>query len=514
MWRWAVPVGLGLLAAWRPFEVDPLSGLVAAGAILLAVLLGREGGWRVPSLRGTALPAAWIALGIAVGWDRAGGIQALVLAATLLLVVLAAARSGNPGGGREALALGIGLLTLWGAWQVAGGLRADLGELGRTAVPAPWAVRHRLETGRAFASQLHPGHLAVLLAMVLPLGLEGVLGGRRWRGAAAVSLAVAGLVLARSPLGVALALAAGAAVLRKKAPRWSLAAAAFLGGILLAVVLARPDLARWEPFVHRWQNWHNALWVWKTSPVTGVGLGGFGTAALAVPFPVSNHPRHAHDLPLEWLAEMGLPGLVLAGALYWWLWGLARRTWRWSPGLAAAILVVPAHNLLDFSLFVSGVAVPWAVLVGWALAGARGEDGARGPAPPPNRRAVAALALLVFAFHAAGAASAALEGRAALPGTSAARAMDLLRAARSVAPWRSGSLEEVLELARREPQLREEGLRELERARWWWPRSPGLAASGAGLAAASGDLPEAWRGAWESEALGVVRGDRSPGVSP
>ncbi len=523
MWRWVVPVGAGVLAAWRPFEVDPLSGVVVAGLLVLAVVIGNGVGPRFVGRppAGPVLSALWIAVGMAVGWSRAQGVATLALAATVLLVILVVARAGPPERGTVVLALGISLLTLWAVWQVAVGFRVDLQELGRTTLPAPWAVRHRLETARAFASQLHPGHLAVLLAMVVPLGIGAIRDGHRRLGAVVTFLAGAGVLLTRSPLGVVLALGASLAVFRKESTRWWLAVAGLLVAVLGAVALTRPDLARWEPFVHRWQNWTNAVWVWTESPVTGAGLGGFGTAALAVPFPVGNHPQHAHSLPLEWLAEMGVPGLVFAGYLFWWIVSLARRVRAGSPGLAAAILVVPLHNLVDFSFFASGVVVPWAVLVGWSLALTRdGDDDSTG-SPPRRAPAAVALAAVVFAFWAASGASAALESWVAHPAGGPAPNVERLRLARRLAPWRSGPLEAILGLAVRNPAFRETGLEECRRAGWWWPRSPGIAASAARLAAAA-DLPWAWAREWEARALGPVHhgGDEAmpagglPGAGP
>ena len=516
MWRWVVPVGAGVLVAWRPFEVDPLSGVVVAGLLTLAVVVGNG---VVPRLAegspaGPILSALWIAVGIAVGWNRAQGVATLALAATVLLVILVVARTGPPERGTVVLALGISLLTLWAVWQVALGFRLDLQELGRTALPTPWAVRHRLEIGRAFASQLHPGHLAVLLAMMVPLGIGAIRDGHRRLGAMVLLLAGTGVLLTRSPLGVVLALGASLVALPKLSGRWCLAVTVVFAVLLGAVVVGRTDLSRWEPFVHRWQNWANAVWVWTQSPVTGAGLGGFGTAALAVPFPVGNHPQHAHSLPLEWLAEMGVPGLLFAGYLFWWIVSLARRVRATFPGLAGAILVVPLHNLVDFSFFASGVVVPWAVLVGWSLALTRGED--ERPFSTGLRRVpiVVALTVTVFFFWAGSGTSAALEAWVPRAGEGPEHVVDRMVVARRLAPWRLAPTVVILDLAAEQPGLRATGLAEYRRARWWWPRSPGLAIRGAQLLALQGRGPESWRESWWAHVAGPGGEDRGQPAGP
>ena len=150
-----------------------------------------------------------------------------------------------------------------------------------------------------------------------------------------------------------------------------------LAMVLAVVVVWRADVMQLEPVRLRLDNWRTALWVWSGSPAVGVGPGGFAQASQAVPFATGNRPRHAHSLPLEWLAEMGLIGgtaFVLAAVA---LWRLLRRLWPLRPELAVAVAVVPVHNLVDFSLYSSGVALPWAALVGWAVASSR-------PTPPAN----------------------------------------------------------------------------------------------------------------------------------
>ena len=68
------------------------------------------------------------------------------------------------------------------------------------------------------------------------------------------------------------------------------------------------------------------------------------------------------------LADLGFLGLIAWGlSAVWFLW-IVRGLWSERPEIAAALLVIPIHNLVDFSLYTSAVALPWAILVGWSIA--------------------------------------------------------------------------------------------------------------------------------------------------
>ena len=197
----------------------------------------------------------------------------------------------------DAFAVGLIALAFWGLWQSLVGLD----QLRVFADSLPEHLRAgavtRIDRGRAFASLLLPSHLAVVLATVLPIAMVRI--DRGIRGLCfglAFAVGVAGLVATRSPVGVALAVgscAMAVAVSHKKYLGW------IIGGglaVIVGVVAFRPDVLRLDPIALRLDNWGSALWVWSTAPVVGVGLGGFGQAAQAVPWQVGNHPVHAHSL--------------------------------------------------------------------------------------------------------------------------------------------------------------------------------------------------------------------------
>jgi len=512
------PVLLAVLAiasVWAGPGLWALMGaLVATLAALLLVSAPPEGQAVRAPLRWIVPILLWISLGLTLGWDRGQGLGELALAGLVLAVLTAASRH-EPGEASLLLfGVGVALLSLWALWQTLVGF--ELARAGLSTLPETVrnAALFRLDSGRAFASQLHPGHLGILLATVVPLAGGGI-AQRRFRvlWTAALLLSSAGLVLTRSPLAMALAVAALLVTLRPLGRSWILPAAA-LSLVLLAVVLSlRPDLLHLDPIVWRLQNWHNALWVWTGAPVTGVGLGGFGQAALGVPFPVPNHPLHAHNLPLEWLAEMGLPGLLFAVLFYSWVLTLARRLWPRHRGLAVAILLVPLHNLADFSLFEPGIAVAWAVLAAWALASSPGHSSRR----PAGRRSpvavVAALGAALF-FGLSFASTAWLNRAGSLPATG-----ETLRAqisAFELAPWQPFPPSLALAVQRSAGPQAQRLAKAIRQARRWRPHSATLARLASMLAARHGDLPAAAGPAWEARAFSALdrRVDRDPGAAP
>ncbi|MCK5378314.1 MAG: hypothetical protein KAJ78_02875, partial [Acidobacteria bacterium] len=305
----------GILAAWRPVETHPATGVVLA-VVFLAVI---PWAWERTSAEMARSSAALIAVslvflgvGQAGGWDRSEAIAQIFLAGAVVATVWVASRHPPTGWVIEVFAIGLIGLAIWGLWQSLGGLD-HLRVLTETL---PDHLRAgalvRIERGRAFASFLLPSHLAVVLATALPIMLVRI--GRDIRGIVfglAFVLGVLGLLATRSPIGVVLAIGSCSLVLIASR-RKSLFLVLGLGLLAVAVVVAfRPDVLRLEPVVLRLDNWGSALWVWLTAPFVGVGLGGFGQVAQAVPWPVGNHPVHAHSMPLEMLADLGVFGLAV-----------------------------------------------------------------------------------------------------------------------------------------------------------------------------------------------------------
>ena len=450
---WLVPLAIAAGVAWFPVEVWPLSGPVAAvalfGAVLRIVSAGVDRYAKVASLA-VALGLMMITVASLEGGDIARAVTQLALVLAVTTLIFVASRSRPSAGAPRALAVALSALALWAIWQHLVGFDQMQAELIHTDPASRAYALERIRSARPFASQLLPGHLGVLLATALPILVSAA--GRRGRARAVwivgCSLCVVGLVLTQSPAAQALALVVVVAAAIARA-RWNVAVGlAFLLSLALAAAVSwRADLGRLEPLRLRADNWRTAVWVWSTAPAAGVGFAGFAQASREVPFRVGNHPAHAHNLPLEGLAEMGPVGLGLVSVL---LWAVGRLAWRLrstDPWLGAAICVVPLHNLVDFSLLVSGVALPWAVLCGWGWA----RTGVV-PAPmaarrvDPTRTALTVVGSLLVGVSLLHASSRVVSGSVEQGADPATRLAAADRAWR-LAPWRFDPLLEAAEAA-------------------------------------------------------------------
>ena len=507
--RSGVPFSIGQAAllgvagwlAWRPVETFPWSAVLTATVFLAFVVWG----WQRTSLAdGRTL---WSLLGAAIvllvlglnGRDPSAAIVETALLVALGALIWLASREAPPNSWPAVLGLIFSGLAVWGILQVMAGPE----EIDAILLQLPEALRpaalERLGAGRAFASQPLPSHLAVLFATALPLLLVRC----RWRWSAGpwalgVGLCVVGLAATRSPVGVGLALMACAALAVALGGRPLRFSVLVLAVVLAAVVLARGDVLELEPVALRLDNWRTSLWIWSTAPAAGVGFGGFGQMAQTVPFAVGNRPRYAHSLPLEWLAELGPVGLLAFFAAGFALWRLVMDLWPRRPDLAVAILVIPSHNLVDFSLHDSGVALPWAVLVGWAIA-VRGpsQNAGEGPRGRPLAVTLAALGLAAAILHAT---SVTVLDSAALA-VPAEKQFAGARTARHLAPWRSDplGLMAVAALKTGDVDVIAEAADELERARWLRPFSASLADLRGHLAQALGRAPSTVAEAWTAQ---------------
>jgi hypothetical protein len=430
------------------------------------------------------------------GWDPANAVGEAGLVIAVAAAIWLASREPPSEDALRWFALGLAALSLWAAWQVAGGL-----EQARSAVsdlPAHMRANalERLASGRGFASLLLPSHLAVVLATALPLLVAGVR--RSAAGAASVLgclLCVAGMWLTQSPVGIVLGVSAVLTVVAGRR-RWSaVAVVAVLACGAAAAFMVRPDLAALDPVRLRVDNWRTAAWVWSTSPVAGVGFGGYGQASQAVPFEVGNHPAHAHSLPLEWTAEFGVVGVVAVVLAVLGLASLVRRLWPERRALAVAITVVPIHNLVDFSLYTSGVAVVWGLLVGWGLGAVRRPSS--GSVTGWSRLVVLASAAVVVGVATLHATSVVTQRSAAAQATSRERFEGLVRA-HQLARWRLEpvTLAAIEALESGDDAIVVEATGLLDDSRALRPASASLAALASRLAVLQGHAPRAVSEAW------------------
>jgi hypothetical protein len=489
---------LAVWFAWRPAETHPWSAILPAAAVVALSAWS----WRKTSAAtaqtlvvGAAAVALLLATGL-LGWDPSEAVNEFALLAAVVSLVWLASREAPPDQLPTLLAVSISLLALWGVWQIVVGFDDAITQMSAFPELMRAAAAERLTSGRAFASQILPSHLAVLLATALPLLLVRIK--FRWSSSpqiVSLILCAVGLILSRSPVGIGLAVAACTALTIGRRRLWMVAFTVALLAALMAVVLWRGDVRELEPVNLRLDNWRLAFWVWSTAPAAGVGPGGFAQAAQAVPFAVGNRPRHAHSLPLEWLAELGPAGLLASLMLAVALWRLVRALWSDRPELAVAVMVIPAHNLVDFSLYSSGVALPWAVLLGWAIAEHRGESASE--TTTMGRSVLVLAAALALALSVLHATSRTVGDAAVLRASPEERLAGALEA-RRLAPWRVQplGLAAMSALHGGDPDLVSAAARELDRARWLRPRSAALAGLRARLAVALGEGPTALSEAW------------------
>jgi len=215
----------------------------------------------------------------------------------------------------------------------AGGLDADLAHLD----PAfRQGLLERLMAEGAVGPYLLANLLACAVAMVAPLA--GALAwtharARRWLPAAASGAAFAALLLAlglsRSKGGLLAAAAAGAVfvALHPRLAGWrrTLLGAALVSGLFgaavgaIAYVRSPDEEGVGLSLAVRLEYWQAGLRMWRESPLLGVGLNAFRDYYGALKPPQAEEVLHAHNAPVQLLAETGLVGLLafLALAVAW-----------------------------------------------------------------------------------------------------------------------------------------------------------------------------------------------------
>lgn len=374
-----------LAAGWSWFA--PLLWL----ALLVACLALPPGQRRLLDARWVVAAAALFAVSWIGALDREAAVgHGLTFLAAALLFALA--RLAAPSERSLALlAAAIALTALPALAQGAGALT----QLAESVESLPPSMREaaaaRLASGRAFGTAALPGHFAALQLMTLPL-LAAAAARQRGAGRAAFAvlavLACAGIGATRSlaALGVA-AVLLGVVVARRRRAPVVVAGVLVLVAVTAATLLWRGDLDTLEPVRLRLVNWQVAGAAFVQHPWLGVGLGGVGQAGLAGPLGAQNITPYAHNTYLQLSAELGVAGLGGLAVALAALVRLLARGMRHDVPLALSVLVVPLHNLVDFSAYAPEVLLPWAVLIGTLAA-------RQGPAPRVVTPAPALLVLL------------------------------------------------------------------------------------------------------------------------
>jgi len=124
-----------------------------------------------------------------------------------------------------------------------------------------------------------------------------------------------------------------------------------------------------------------ALWPLLVSMARKFSLTGIGRGAFATSFPAfkvdpdSFTWTHAENEWLQPLVDLGIPcGLLLIGTFVWnWIWAAREKALSFHRiGLLAGTAALAVHNLVDFSLEILGVALPF--VVSHALLAATGSS--------------------------------------------------------------------------------------------------------------------------------------------
>jgi O-antigen ligase len=172
---------------------------------------------------------------------------------------------------------------------------------------------------------------------------------------------------------------------RNQRQRWVWATALALPLLILLLVLPPNELiARFgeittEPDMTidaRADIWGNTMREVAASPWTGVGLGAYehGLYRFKTTAPTST-VDFAHNDYLQVLAELGIPGAALVGAVAAWILFrcsyvvLMRRSpnWELAVGLFGSLVTLGLHSLADFNLYSPANALALAWLAGVAV---------------------------------------------------------------------------------------------------------------------------------------------------
>ncbi len=163
---------------------------------------------------------------------------------------------------------------------------------------------------------------------------------------------------------------------------------------------------------NRWAWWNEAAGAWSAKPVAGWGAGSFGVTHLLYRDQLLT-VRQPHSVPLQWLAETGIVGLLLGGGALLVLLaaGLARvRSLEWAVGGAppergasAALLAIAVawvvHGLYDWDWDIPAVTLPTMLCLGLLMARPRpGPSLPVGPRGPALVGALVAFVLLCLSF--------------------------------------------------------------------------------------------------------------------
>jgi O-antigen ligase len=149
-----------------------------------------------------------------------------------------------------------------------------------------------------------------------------------------------------------------------------------------------------SPYDERDQIWAEGLREMRENPLTGVGPGSFPVASLRSASRTSTvFAEHAHSIVFTWGAETGVPGLLIVIGFMAALYGAGRRAVRAArkrarqrdriviTGVAAGLVTVFGHGLLDYTLRNTVISLAVWSMIGAMLAAYRIQVGRLGIEP-------------------------------------------------------------------------------------------------------------------------------------
>jgi O-antigen ligase len=272
-----------------------------------------------------------------------------------------------------------------------GGLEATRRFAAENAGVVPhWAeAQAKLASGRVFGTLVYPNALAGFLALVFaPVlawlwskaegaatkwGVCGVAGG----------VMLACLVFSGSRGGLVAAVVGGLVwILFRKCSvkRWVVILLASAGVGLVLVVLSGGGLVKFSrsSLAARLDYWGGAVRIVRDYPWFGTGPGTFGSIYPKYKTAATEEAQLVHNNFLEMWSDSGVAAFVVFAAMWGvGLWEAARVARRrgdaMSGALVAALAAWSVHGLLDFDLYVPGVAWPAFALLG-VVQGLRVEE--------------------------------------------------------------------------------------------------------------------------------------------
>ncbi|MEC7009811.1 MAG: O-antigen ligase family protein [Pseudomonadota bacterium] len=135
-------------------------------------------------------------------------------------------------------------------------------------------------------------------------------------------------------------------------------------GVYLSVVTGQVSTLaeappRYQSFLYQSQLWELSWQAFEDHWLTGVGMRGFGTFALATDasaIPGLAETWHSHLTILEVISETGLVGLIGYGVLLRWLWGYVQdeRIHVAVAGLTALLSVFPLGTAVGMYSYIGG----------------------------------------------------------------------------------------------------------------------------------------------------------------